>query len=618
MRHRQLLVGFALLACAAPALMAPNPVEPTTPIGPPTWPLPVGLVTTGLLTQDSEVLEDGEFGARYVLDAETGDLIQLWLASHEFDTCLYVFGPDGQQVAWDDDSYEGTNATLSFIAATPGRYQVVATSYSAGALGSYRILAQRGGTYMPPGAGLAAGGVAGELDDKDAIGLETGWPSDYYQLETTALGTLITLTLRSAAFDSVLFVVDSEGRVIARDDNSAGGRDAMLQFPYTPAPGHSFFAVVSTVEGGSHGGYFLQRTDGQGAGPTGNLTPPVDPVGPSNPAAPGTITLGGTITGQLAAGDASGHRPGHVDRYAFRVNELSVVQIDLTGDDLDTYVQLFDGRDLLLAEDDDGGRGTNSRLVEELPIGDYAIEVSTFDGEGSGSYSLAVETAEWLTDPEELMVGAEERARWSVRHPREGQDNRVAYYTLSTRSSRDVTILLSPDSDGIYCRLELFDGGGRSIATSMRIEDGCVLSTNLRGGRDYGLHVVGERHDDDEAYDLYVSERGDTIRWTSIDVNTDVRGHVNHRSSITDWDAPGQGFTFELTDGQRASVSIRNSDIDARAMIIGPRGGTVTSSTDMRRDMSFTAPRDGWYRLVVSGRQRWFGTFTLRVNVGRR
>ena len=48
--------------------------------------------------------------------------------------------------------------------------------------------------------------------------------------------------------------------------------------------------------------------------------------------------------------------------------------------------------------------------------------------------------------------------------------------------------------------------------------------------------------------------------------------------------------------------------------------GTLVASSMDSRDLDsgsglrFTAPHTGWYRLIVTGRQRWFDTFTLRVD----
>ena len=63
------------------------------------------------------------------------------------------------------------------------------------------------------------------------------------------------------------------------------------------------------------------------------------------------------------------------------------VTIDLGGT-YDTYIQLFDDNCQLIAEDDDGGDGTNSRLARELQGGIYFVGVSSWAAGGGGSFTL--------------------------------------------------------------------------------------------------------------------------------------------------------------------------------------------------------------------------------------
>ncbi len=63
------------------------------------------------------------------------------------------------------------------------------------------------------------------------------------------------------------------------------------------------------------------------------------------------------------------------------------VTIDLGGT-YDTYLQLFDDNCQLIAEDDDGGDGTNSRLARELQGGIYFVGVSSWAAGEGGSFTL--------------------------------------------------------------------------------------------------------------------------------------------------------------------------------------------------------------------------------------
>jgi len=81
----------------------------------------------------------------------------------------------------------------------------------------------------------------------------------------------------------------------------------------------------------------------------------------------------------------------------------------------DTVVQVYRaGNATVLAEDDDGGDGTNSRLDFVAPeSGDYLICVSSYGSRGAGAYTVDVATAAALPPPATRPTRSE-RTRWQV------------------------------------------------------------------------------------------------------------------------------------------------------------------------------------------------------------
>ena len=75
-----------------------------------------------------------------------------------------------------------------------------------------------------------------------------------------------------------------------------------------------------------------------------------------------------------------------IDFYILEIDGGQVT-IDLTGT-YDTFIQLFDDTCQLIVQDDDGGDGLNSRLVQELPGGTYFVGVSSFGVGQNGSFTL--------------------------------------------------------------------------------------------------------------------------------------------------------------------------------------------------------------------------------------
>lgn len=74
----------------------------------------------------------------YPLDLAAGDVITIRMNSEDFDTLLILLGPDGEEVAFNDDSEGSLNSRIVYAATEAGQYTVVARSY-AGNGGNYQL-----------------------------------------------------------------------------------------------------------------------------------------------------------------------------------------------------------------------------------------------------------------------------------------------------------------------------------------------------------------------------------------------------------------------------------------------------------------------------------------------
>jgi len=85
--------------------------------------------------------EDGTLSPaqeEYPLEVEEGDTVAIILTSEDFDTVLTLLGPDGEEVAFNDD-YGGTlNSRIVYSVTTPGTYTVVTKSFD-GQGGDYSL-----------------------------------------------------------------------------------------------------------------------------------------------------------------------------------------------------------------------------------------------------------------------------------------------------------------------------------------------------------------------------------------------------------------------------------------------------------------------------------------------
>ncbi len=102
-----------------------------------------------------------------------------------------------------------------------------------------------------------------------------------------------------------------------------------------------------------------------------------------------SITVGGSVAGSLETiGDHDWYR------IQLTAGQKIVISLGSAGGSpvTDTFVYLRDASGNLIASDDDGGPGTNSRLVFTVPSdGTYYIDVGAWNDQYAGTYSLAVD-----------------------------------------------------------------------------------------------------------------------------------------------------------------------------------------------------------------------------------
>ena len=191
--------------------------------------------------------------------AETGGAEEITLTSTTFDTFLYLVGPGDQVLAADDNGMPGgTNASLR-VYAPAGDYLVVASSANPGATGAYqlssRAITARTGCvdqgWIVPGVSLTGSLATGDCTAGD------GSRYDLYPVVLRA-GQRLTVTMRSTAFDSYLLLLSSDGRLVASNDDGAGGDDSLIT--YTAPAGGVYLIIANSFSASGAGTYTLTVT----------------------------------------------------------------------------------------------------------------------------------------------------------------------------------------------------------------------------------------------------------------------------------------------------------------------------------------------------------------------
>jgi hypothetical protein len=94
-----------------------------------------------------------------------------------------------------------------------------------------------------------------------------------------------------------------------------------------------------------------------------------------------------------AAAEAEIGAFGEIDTFTFVVDQQGGYRVETEGH-TDVVVSLFgpDDETRFVAEDDDGGRGLNARIVAQLAPGRYTVRVRHFSKSRTGAYKLGVHT----------------------------------------------------------------------------------------------------------------------------------------------------------------------------------------------------------------------------------
>lgn len=223
----------------------------------------------------------------------------------------------------------------------------------------------------------------------------TSYYTDRYSFTGTP-GQLIAIQL-SGAFDTFVNLKNPSGTVIASNDDGGGGTNSRI-----PATSGNF-----TIPAGATGTYVIEVTSYSSLA-TGSYSVTVTSAVASSVASSSassvssscntaTIVSGVSNNGTLAVTDCNAGARGtgyYTDRYSFTGTSGQLVSIQLTSNAFDTFVYLKNSAGTVIASNDDGGGGSNSRIPATsgsftLPSsGIFTIEATSYSTQNTGAYVL--------------------------------------------------------------------------------------------------------------------------------------------------------------------------------------------------------------------------------------
>lgn len=309
--------------------------------------------------------------------------------SGDFDGVLTLLGPDGEELAWNDD-YEGRNPRIDWIPREDTSYLVELSALSGG--GPYELRATRTelGDVLLPGAEPAAiqpgGEYPGFLDPDQTQELTfTAIADTRYQIAASG----------SRGFDSRLTLLDEQGLELEANDDYGGGRDARIEWT---APADGTYRIELREYGDRGGDYTISLRE------MGTAIA-ISPTGRREKAS--VVEVGSEVTGQLESAQpqwlrfaAEAGRAYRVEAYAEPLDARLWLYSESTGDDL-------------LAYNDDREPGDLEPRVEWYSETDANVDLMLDERDGSpGEFRIAVS---------EIEPSDELRER-SSRRPFDGHD----------------------------------------------------------------------------------------------------------------------------------------------------------------------------------------------------
>jgi hypothetical protein len=224
-------------------------------------------VERGEAVQGAPNLENlSTYGSREVwtIDLQAGDVIEVSVEAVDpasgLDVMTEVLSPDGESLAFDNNSGEGLNAYLGEVTAPiAGTYTIHVAALDNASVGDYRLSWQIVNTLPTATVTLPASPTPATpptltpfptpIPPNDTIeGVVEANSSFFYVIQADALQTINIVVLGHNSFDPILRVYDSTGTLVLEvDDMANGSTDPRARF--TAEPSGLFLIEIVGFEG---------------------------------------------------------------------------------------------------------------------------------------------------------------------------------------------------------------------------------------------------------------------------------------------------------------------------------------------------------------------------------
>lgn len=621
---------------AAPSAAAPRPAPPPPRPVRRGGAIRVGETVNGELAINSPTLADSTRFDAWTFTGRRGDRVQITMRSSAFDPYLIlgrrVNGAE-QTVRQDDDGGGGTDARISVELPADGDYTIVANAVRKEAVGAYaltlesvqrvqvsfREAVQQADQHPRTQVGAT---VSGRLTPNSAL-LTDGSSFDAYTFDGQA-GQSIEISMESTDFDAFLAlgIVGSDS-VVARDDDGGNNSDALI---VVRLPRTGRYVILANSYGrDAAGAYTLGIRTGLPTVATNAIL--------AREATAQRLRLGQTVSGDLrqvseAMSDAS---PFQV--WYFEGRRGQRVTINMRAPDFDSYLHLgIVGTKTMVATDDDGAGGTNSRITATLPQdGMYAVIANSLRPNGRGPYTLELRdgaTIDWraMTNRDVLAVadsfprltlGRTVNAALDDRSPVRSDETPFQGYVFDGRRGETVQIdmeaagfdaFLTVGSAGTDSILGNDDDGGDGTNARLTVtlpQDGRYVVMANSVGKDargaFTLRLSAGRAA--TALSQILAQPPSAARM--LRAGAPVQGRLGDADPVMTDRTAYQAWYYQGRAGERVTITLRSGDFDA-FLHLARQGATETIDTDddgaggTDAKLELTLDRDATYVIIAN------------------
>ena len=347
---------------------------------------------------------------------------------------------------------------------------------------------------------------------------------------------------------------------------------------------------------------------------------------------PVNIQLGAEVSAELndESSQTRGDGASVYRDYLVRLRAGQAIQVDLSSDDFDAYLEVFEAgktSDAALAFNDDAvGQGMNARLryVAEQG-GDYIIRARTLMGASGGDYDLKVVEAQPHDYPQGRALTMDDAITGSLnlKSAVDEDDNRMAAFSWTARAGDRMALRL--ESEDFDALLSLGQVGNGRFTELARNDDGAdnggsldsYLVFTAPSAGDYYIKAQAVSSDSEGRFKLTMEEAPKAAEVRSIRFDESVEGSLNAETGMGLNNQPADQWQFSGREGQRISAILTADDFDAYLELFDAEGQSLATDDDGAGDLNsrlvFSLPKDGVYRLEARSLSDGDGDYELAL-----